>query len=401
MRNLQQLLNDSPPIDEAYDTSTKEFEKYRILVNDWFENQENDYLSIDYATNKSQKTIGFRIALKLAQSKKILTKVDKNVTITLLNPVYKESGRIQRRSEHPHGEDSIRFKIKELRSIESLNSCLNMRFVVIDDECPDGSGEMAREILKNEFPDEFNSGKYNVLFLSDAIDNKDPELPVGLTHKSGTNRSVKGGALLYGMYREVDQQKEGTHILIDNDADLSIHTGQIGILVEEILSGVTSIAAGSRREENSVSLIGGERNIRGQLFIKIWKYFLPQLSERITDTNRAFKAFDTTALREILYRVKIYTFPYQIEILQAAISAGIPLNKIGIAYIDSEAASTQSGDAITETYLNQINQIIDIALRYQTMDKTDPLLLFFQEIDESEWSKIENNPPDNLAELLS
>ncbi|MCH8234139.1 MAG: hypothetical protein IIB82_16055 [Bacteroidetes bacterium] len=63
--------------------------------------------------------------------------------------------------------------------------------MVIDDECPDNSGLMARTIIENEYPEAYKTGRYKVLFLGSAIEEKDTDLPPGLTHKSGSNRSVK------------------------------------------------------------------------------------------------------------------------------------------------------------------------------------------------------------------
>ena len=193
---------------------------------------------------------------------------------------------------------------------------------------------------------------------------------------------------------------DGLHIILDNDADLSVNLSQIGIVIESILNGNVQAVAGSRREEDSVSLIGGSRNSRGKLFIQIWQHLLPGLAARITDTNRAFKAFTSSSLAKILPKIRIYTFPYQIELLQACISYKIPLTKRGIAYVESEAASTQQGENITETYLNQIRQIIDISIRYQTLDLNDGLMRYFQQINDAEWQTIEKNPPDTLDELL-
>lgn len=79
----------------------------------------------------------------------------------------------------------------------------------------------------------------------------------------------------------------------------------------------------------------------------------------------------------------------------------MPLEKRGIAYIDSEAASTQQGDAITETYLQQIHQVADIARRYETIDPSDPLLNFLESIGEDAWQQIETAPPGRIEELLA
>jgi hypothetical protein len=399
---MESLLLKAPPIHEAYDTTVSAFHTYLEEVLDWFASQDDSYAQIDLVARTgpyAAQALGFRIALKIAESHRILGSIDEPVTVTLLNPVYKETGRMQTRENHPHGEDSIRYKMRALRRLEALNPNLTCRFLVIDDECPDASGRVAQAILTQEFPDAWENGKARVCFLAEAIDRLAPTLPPGLTHKDGPNRSVKGGAILLGMRQALNDDVPGRHVIIDNDADLSVHPEQIGLLIEAILDGRARAVAGSRREPDSASLIGGSRNARGQLFIQIWQHLLPQLASHITDTNRAFKAFSRPALQAVIDRIESYTFPYQIELLQACVSEHIPLEKRGIAYIDSEAASTQQGEAIMDTYLNQIRQIADIARRYQTIAPDDALLHYLLSISEQDWREIENNPPDDLMDL--
>ncbi|MGI9239302.1 MAG: hypothetical protein ACR2RV_00790 [Verrucomicrobiales bacterium] len=400
---MNEILLRSPEVNEAYDATLPEFNAYAEEVATWFAAQDMIYAEVDEAARDhagGDRAFGFRIALKLAESRRLISGLDQPVTITLINPVYKETGRIQRRAEHPHGEDSIRCKAEILKGLEKLSDHLTCRLLVVDDECPDGSGKMAAEIFESDYPDELSSGKFDVLYLREAIDAGHPDVPPGLTHKDGPNRSVKGGALLYGMRTAVNHEVDGLHILVDNDADLSIHPAQLGLLIEPIVNGEAEAVAGSRREIDSVALIGGSRDTRGQLFIKIWQHLLPELAGTVVDTNRAFKAFTAGALAKILGRIGIYTFPYQIELLQACVSGGIGLRTRGIAYVDSEAASTQQGEAITETYLNQVHQIIDIATRYQTIDMADPLVGFLSNISEERWLSIETDPPDRLGDLL-
>ncbi len=402
---MKSLIEKAPPITEAYDSSTPNFYAYLEEVITWFKSQEKDYASIDADARSvapAEGALGFRLALKIAESRRILCSISDPVTITLLNPVYKESARMLRREEHPHGEDSIRFKMGALERLEALNPKLSCRFFVIEDGRPAASGEKAQAILDEDFPHAVSNNKARVYSLSKAIDTNDTDLPPGVTHKQGSNRSVKGGAVLLGMRKALaDDTVTGQHIIIDNDADLSIHPEQIGLLLEPILQGDAEAVAGSRRESDSVALIGSSRNTRGRLFIQIWQHLLPQLSEQITDTNRAFKAFTGSALKRIVNQIATYTFPYQIELLQACISADVPLVKRGIAYVDSEAASTQQGEAITETYLHQIHQIAAIARRYKTIDTSDPLLRFLESIEDEAWQQIENNPPERLEDLLT
>jgi len=397
--SIDRWVSQAPSVVEAYDTTRPEFEAFVDAVDAWYPQRPAAYGELDAQGRRAgDAALPFRIALKIAESRRIVRGLTAPVTLTLLNPVYKETGRMQRREEHPHGEDSIRCKIRILRRLEALNPQLNARFVVIDDECPNGSGELADRILREHGADHAN-GKYRTFHLGEAIDARDPDLPPGLTHKSGPRRSVKGGALLYGMRKTVEDAPTGLHLLVDNDADLSVHPEQLGILIEEILAGRAGAVAGSRRETDSVAVIGPSRDTRGHLFIRIWQHCLPELARTITDTNRAFKAFEARALARILPGIEIYTFPYQIELLQACIGRGIPLARRGIAYVDSEAASTQDGAEITETYLNQIRQIIDISQRYGARDPDDPLIQFFWGVTEDEWQQIEADPPETLEEL--
>ena len=393
---MKSILDQGPEIQEAYDTNTATAKKYFGLVDEWFNGQSDSLQSIDQmAKQYGNKALAFRTMLKFIESKNVIRDLTEHVTLTLINPVYKETGRMQTREEHPHGENSLRTKIACLEYFESINPLFKGSLIVVDDGCPDGSGIMAEHII-SEYPE----SSHQVYFLDKAIEDNDKDLPEGITTKKGANRSVKGGSVLFGMKKALNANIAGQHIIVDNDADLSIHPMQFGLLIKDIVNGKAKVVAGSRREEDSVSLIGADRNVRGNLFISIWQHFLPQLAHKITDTNRAFKAFESSALTAILPAIKIYTFPYQIELLQACISMSIPLTKKGIAYLDSEAASTQSGSNITETYLNQINQIIDIAKRYKTISTSDPLMKYFSSISEEEWSAIELNPPQNILDLL-
>jgi hypothetical protein len=393
---MKSIIEQGPVIGEAYDTNTEMAHAYFNKVKEWVAGQTETFKALDMkARSYGNKALAFRTMLKFIESENVILNLNEKVTLTLINPVYKETGRMQKREQHPHGENSLRTKIACIQYFESINPLFEGRVFVVDDGCPDGSGDMAEKIV-SEYP----GSPHKVFFLAKAIDEKDLDLPVGITHKNGSNRSVKGGAALFGMQKALKTIAEGIHIIVDNDADLSVHPMQLGLLVQDIVSGKTKAVAGSRREEDSVSLIGGSRNLRGNLFIQIWQHLLPQLAKRITDTNRAFKAFESSALERILPSIKIYTFPYQIELLQACISMDIPLIKKGVAYIDSEAASTQSGANITETYLNQINQIIDIAKRYNTISISDPLMKYLSSISEDDWRVIETNPPASIQELL-
>lgn len=393
------LIAHCPSVGEAYDTSTDHFAAYVDRVEQELGTDQPQLLAeLDgHPAARSTDAIGLRIALKIIESRAAIRSLSEPVVVTLLNPVYKETGRLQPRHRHPHGEDSIRYKAAALDRISRLNPDVATRLVVIDDGCPDGSGEMAAEILA-DLPGW--DDRHEVLFLEEARRQGDPHVPPGLTAKNGERRSVKGGAVLFGMRRSLSIDTDCRHVIVDNDADLSILPDQLGLLLRGIVDDGLGVVAGSRREPDSVALIGPSRAARGSLFISIWQHLLPELASTIVDTNRAFKAFDSGALARIIDDVETYTFPYQVEVLQAAVTRGIPLAPQAVAYVDSEAASTQQGETITETYLNQVRQIADIARRYGTISPDDPFLRFLDEVDEETWLQIEQDPPDELLALL-
>lgn len=397
---LAALIADSPPVVEAYDTSTDDFAAYVDRVEDELGgDRRRSVAELDgHVAAQSADALGLRIALKIIESRAAIRSLSEPVVVTLLNPVYRETGRLQPRDRHPHGEDSVRYKAAALDRITRLNPGVATRMVVIDDGCPDGSGELAAEILAG-LPDW--DDRHEVLFLEDARERGDPDVPPGLTAKDGARRSVKGGAVLFGMRRSLRLDTDRRHVIVDNDADLSILPDQLGLLLRGIVDAGLGVVAGSRREPDSVALIGDSRATRGSLFIRLWQHLLPELAATIIDTNRAFKAFDAGALTQIIDDVETYTFPYQVEVLQAAVSRDIPLAPQAVAYIDSEAASTQSGEDITETYLHQVRQIADIARRYGTVPPDDPLLTFLDEVDEDAWRRIEQEPTPALLDILA
>ena len=142
---------------------------------------------------EANAALAFRIALKIAESRRIVRELRTPVTITLLNPVYKETGRMQRREDHPHGEDSIRCKIRVLRRLEALNRSSDRSPGRHRRRVPERIGRNGRSDPARVRGRIMRARKYRALFLGDAIDARDPELPTGLTHKDGREAEREGG----------------------------------------------------------------------------------------------------------------------------------------------------------------------------------------------------------------
>jgi hypothetical protein len=130
------------------------------------ENQTDSLEEVDRkARDFGDTALAFRIMLKFAESERVIQNLTDPVTLTLINPVYKETGRLQTREEHPHGENSLRMKILTLQYFEGLNPNFKGRVFVVDDGCPDGSGKIAEKIVA-----EYPKSAHRVLFLGKGID---------------------------------------------------------------------------------------------------------------------------------------------------------------------------------------------------------------------------------------
>ena len=380
------LAAQAPRVTEPYDTTSEAFADHIALVERTVQAEGSSLAALDEtlrhvaSRDSTVPILATRTAIKILEGRHnadwinaFLEQQDKALTITLLQPVYHETPRMSARTpENPSGEDALTYKLWALDQLQRRCPRVHFRVLVIDDGC-DGWGQedrrsgVAAQVLidtwKHAHPN--SSITIKVLFLADAIAAKSPYIPPGLM---STRDSVKGGSVLFGMAyvtQEWTVPNQQLHVVVDSDADLSVHPDQIPSLIRPILEEGVSITAGSRRAVESVSLIGKARNSRGTLFIDVWQQLLPDLAKHITDTNRGFKAVAAEAVPTLLSGVKNYKFPYQIEVLLVGVQArkgGV--RSVPVAYIDSEALSTQEGDT-AQSYLDQVVILLDMAKRHK------------------------------------
>jgi hypothetical protein len=386
--NFEELVLGAPAVMEAYDTTTPEFAAYtEYLAGELAASQLTPDVA-DQAIREQSTTEGLRdthviaarSALKIikgdqdaAALSEYLSAQEEKLTVTLIQPMYHESPRInQRTAENPHGENALRYKLDLLERWNAHHPEVEPRILVVDDGCNgDGdpeqrSGVVAQRIIEAWQAEAVRSVAAHVIYLADAIEEDSPSLPSDI---ATTRDSVKGGSVLYGMAyatQEWSTPNGNHHVVVDSDSDLSVHPAQLPSLIRPIVEQQsTVIAAGSRREKDSVRLIGESRDGRGVFFIDVWQRLLPTLAARITDTNRGFKAIDANFVPTILKNVADRKFPYQIEMLLVGAQSGTEAVKpVPISYIDSEALSTQSGNTVVQTYLNQAQAILAMARRH-------------------------------------
>lgn len=337
--------------------------------------------------NKSDYSLILHLAVKLAKSKKAVQAINKKVYFTVVFAIYKEHQRILTSEEHPFGEDFLMKKIEQLNWLFDGKPNFLWDMIVVDDGCPEQSGEIAKKILKERY----DKDNVKVLFLKDAIKKG---IPV-VNQLRNTDNSRKGGSIEYGMWYASKEEKEN-HIIMYTDADLSIHLGQSGLLIDKIINEGKNAAIGSRRENTSVFIKQGVRNTRGKLFIYLWKRLLPPINF-IVDTQCGFKAFTADNVRKILPGTIEKQFAFDIELLlKTEILKHNSISKVAIAGIDSVEASTTTD---LQPYLDMLKMIANMYYKYLPENKeADEFAAFIEKLDREKWDKLIENIPEEIAE---
>ncbi|NNF75448.1 MAG: hypothetical protein HKN00_09705 [Flavobacteriaceae bacterium] len=327
---------------------------------------------------EKMKYVAPLLALKMARSKQLMDKQSNPFHVSVIFAVYKEHNRIKSHKEHSHGENFLVRKVEQLRWLFSDNSNASWKLILVDDGCPEGSGNIAEEIIdSNQLED-----CVQVLFLKDAISASIP-CTRGL---QSTADSQKGGSILYGMWQAIQGRSGSEHVVVYTDADLSTHLGQVGNLIQPVLNKGKLSAIGSRREPESVVLKAGSRNDRGKLFIYLWKRLIPNLDD-IIDTQCGFKAFSATIVDDLVDDMIEKKFAFDIELLvKAQQLQPLSIQKVPIAWLDSEAASTTTD---IQPYLPMLKAIGKMNRRYfKTSTETDSFARFVDGLNNDSFNKL-------------
>ena len=339
------------------------------------------------AVEKEAFPLLLHLAVILAKSKQLVSEIQERAHVSVVFAMYKESIRILTREEDPRGENFLMRKIGQLNWLFDDFPNFSWDMLVVDDGCPDGSGRIAQQLLD----DRYDGDNVRVLFLQDAIDEN---LPV-IRPMNSTDDSRKGGSIEYGMWVAA-QQDHPNHIILFTDADLSTHLGQTGLLVGPIIIEGADAAIGSRREPESIVVKTGTRNLRGKLFIYLWKRVITNLDE-IVDTQAGFKAFRAEVVRDIIEDMLEKQFAFDIELLvktQLRHPGGIV--KVPIAWIDSDALSTTTD---LQPYLGMLKSMVAMYRRYLPDDPaSDGFADFITSLSEDEWRVLVANIPGPIAE---
>jgi len=360
-----------------------------VLVDQTLSSADLDRIESDLADPSMVSSVGMRLAVKLAHSRKLLLERRGPLFLSVVFAVYNETERILRPEEHPHGEDFLNRKVAQLEWLLSGLPNADFQLVVVDDGCPKKSGRVVQRVAaENGLED-----RVRVLFLADAIRDGHPAVD-GL---HDVDESRKGGAIELGMWEAAAVDRGPGHVVVFTDADLSTHLGQTGLLVDAVRR-AGSVAIGSRRHERSVVKKGGARNDRGKLFIYLWKALLEPL-QGITDTQCGFKAFDARVVQRLVGGMRERRFAFDIELLLRAILADprdrCAVSTAGVAWVDSEALSTTTD---LQPYHAMLQSVVAMYRRY--LDATpaaDAFAKFVERLSPEDWHDLAQSVPAEIA----
>jgi hypothetical protein len=259
-------------------------------------------------TNNSGATtddgLAERAAIKLALARAYVRALPSDTRFSVVVPMYGENIRLKPRGsqpgQEPHGEDALRWKIKQMEWLLE-GSTLPYHIFFVDDMSksdPVTSGEAAQAII-----DEEGYTHASVIFLHKAVENQ-AQMPgivqAALRGVEIPKNSKKAGAVLYGMAHAIQECGDSrNHLIAYTDTDLSVHIAQIGTMAGALNeSEKAELAAASRRLPTSVLKLGQSRNLRANLARYFRQLLLGDLLPK--DTQCGLKLFRASALKSIL-----------------------------------------------------------------------------------------------------
>lgn len=286
-----------------------------------------------------------KMAGLLTKSKSWIRVNDKPVKLGIVFAMWGEQNRLKpKSSENPHGENSLITKLEQLDWV-AHGSSIDWHLYAVDDGCPHGSGDIARQVAKGHPLGD----RVSVISLADAL----PATDGPLRNLASADDSRKAGAIILGAMHAIE---DGVDAVIYTDADSSVHLGQIGLLLKPYLEEGAPVVLGNRKHADSVLVKEGARWGIG---IKVLRHMQRMIgdavfSKGILDTQAAFKLYRSDVLKEIIADPTVYDFSFDTDWILAALKQGVSIEQVPFAFIDSaaESASITQGPMTTwETLL--------------------------------------------------
>jgi hypothetical protein len=270
----------------------------------------------------------------VARSRRRLGELTGPIHLTVVWAMYGETGRMVPRAVHPHGEDFVRAKVRQLDWLTGGLPGVTWSIIACDDGCHDqpSSADLMTDIAAAEgYPGEGHRS-VTVLRLAELIEGGISISPA-FGRLTSTEQSRKGGSILAGMTAAVRSgpvraNGTGRHVVCYTDADLSANLAQLGSLAAPIVAGdEVAGALGQRYGIGGAVLVRADGPVREpqstggkpDKIIILFRHFvraslIPPLAH-VLDTQAGFKAFDAAALGPALPSMTSFNETFDVELL--------------------------------------------------------------------------------------
>lgn len=288
----------------------------------------------------------------LAASKRAVRNIAKPLSLGIVFAVWKEARRLQPQTDlNPAGEDALRAKVAELNWLFE-GSPVSWTLYVVDDECPEGSLEIAREIVEEE-----GFGSIELLRLRDALPS--PNIP--LKRLKSAELSVKGGAVILGLERAAAANHD---YAMFTDCDNSNSLGQIGLFLQPLLAGDVRVAIGDRRSTRvSHWQDSRESESTANYMLKRVRQLL-QFDLILRDVTCPFKMFEREYLTGMLEELDVFDFCIDYDMLGYVESKGSPLAIVPVVSLDSEAETAWVPLSNANVWWQKLNGVLHVVDKY-------------------------------------
>jgi len=300
----------------------------------------------------------FKIAAKLARSRLFLLQNDRPLKIGVVFAMWGEQNRLQPKSTaNPHGEDSLRNKIRQLEWV-CRETGVDWTLYPVDDGCPYGSGQVARHIASRYD----RNHKIRVMFLAEYL----PAASGPLRGLASVDDSRKAGAIILGCSQAI---ADGADAVIYTDADNSVHLGQIGLLLRPFIQDGIRVVLGNRKHPDSVLVKDGARWGIGIKNLRHMQRMIGQaiFSRGILDTQAAFKLYESHLLQGIISNPTVFDFSFDTDWMAAFIAREEAFAQTPFAFLDSAAESATAKQQPMTTWETLLLGLLKSMRRYHLL----------------------------------
>lgn len=324
-------------------------------------------------------------AAAVARSRRRLSELTVPVHLTVVWAMYGETGRMVPRSAHPHGEDFVRAKVRQLDWLTGGLPGVTWSIIACDDGCPDrpSSADLMVDIAAAEGYPARGHRSVTVLNLAEVIASG-VSISLAFDRLTSTEQSRKGGSILAGLAAALEATPPrgsgvGRQVVCYTDADLSANLAQLGSLAVPIVAGDGVVGAlGQRYGVDGAVLVRADGPViephstgdKPDKIIILFRHFvrallIPALAH-VLDTQAGFKAFDAAALGPVLRRMTSFNETFDVELLIQLVQhhGSRALAVEPIVFTEDFAATNFPSVDPGPRHLAMIHQVVDLYERF-------------------------------------